>query len=289
MADETGASESYEDWDAQTKSVFKQGKAALKASKQQAKSTYSSWKKATRRREKKLNKVSASYPQARWGKYWVWKVTSEKLNPLSSISVSDEWEKVQKQKKGKDGKKKTVSYHRRAAAEIKLSYELHRDFFGKSFDIGKHINQWKKRMGKTGAFYLENRVLFSNKKFKLTGFEATDIESNAAASTSSAAIVMGCKINLTFTEVKSSKSAKTLYKGKSKKTSSKKPKKKSSKKGTVYTVTASALNLRKGAGTSSKVTGSKKKGQAVKVVEVKNGWAKLSSGEWCSTRYLKKK
>lgn len=244
--------------------------------------------------KKKLNRVSSAKPQARWGKYWTWKITSDRLNPISSLSVSDEWEKVQKQKKTKkkgkkNGKTKTVTYHRRAAAEIKLSYELHREFFGKDANLLKHINRWKKRIGKTGAFYLDNRVLFSNKKWRLTGVDVSDIQAPAGAISKSAAQVQAATIELTFTEVKGSKSVATVYKGKSKKTSKKKSKKSSSKKGTAYRVTASALNFRKGPGTSNKVVRTKQRGTVVKIVATRGGWGKTSSGDWCSLSYLKKK
>ncbi len=54
-------------------------------------------------------------------------------------------------------------------------------------------------------------------------------------------------------------------------------------------ITASVLNIRTGAGTSYKVTGSVKKGQVYTIVAEQNGWGKLKSGAgWISLRYTEK-
>lgn len=58
---------------------------------------------------------------------------------------------------------------------------------------------------------------------------------------------------------------------------------------TKYTVTASSLNIRKGASTSAKIVTSAKKGATVCVVSISNNWAKLDSGYYCSASYLSKK
>lgn len=61
--------------------------------------------------------------------------------------------------------------------------------------------------------------------------------------------------------------------------------------GTSYTVTASSLNIRKGAGTSYAITGTLKKGVTVTAVEetkTSSGtvWCRLSSGGWVCKNYL---
>ena len=54
-------------------------------------------------------------------------------------------------------------------------------------------------------------------------------------------------------------------------------------------ITASSLNIRKGAGTSYAIAGSVKKGQVFTIVEEKNGWGKLKSGAgWIKLSYTKK-
>lgn len=52
-----------------------------------------------------------------------------------------------------------------------------------------------------------------------------------------------------------------------------------------YTVTASALNIRSGPGTSYKVVGSYPKGTPVNIVATKNGWGQMALG-WMSMDYL---
>lgn len=54
---------------------------------------------------------------------------------------------------------------------------------------------------------------------------------------------------------------------------------------TMY-VTASALNVRTGAGTSYRVLRSIPKGTKVNVYEEKNSWARIGDGQWCSMSYL---
>lgn len=53
------------------------------------------------------------------------------------------------------------------------------------------------------------------------------------------------------------------------------------------TVTASALNVRAGAGTNYKVLRVIYKGHKVNVYETKNGWSRIGNGEWVSSSYLK--
>lgn len=201
-----------------------------------AKKATKSFKKTYKKRMKKVTSVSSQKPMARWGTYWSWKITTNRLNPLSQLSVSDEWEKAEKTKK-KNGKKKTVTYHRRAAAQITLEYDIYREFFGKSFNVLTHVNSWKKRLGKTGAFYVENKPLFSSKKFKLTKVEVSDIKTTGGVTKKSKGQALSATISLTFTEVKSSKTKSSVSKQKSlttskesKKTTAKKNAKKKGKK-----------------------------------------------------------
>lgn len=54
---------------------------------------------------------------------------------------------------------------------------------------------------------------------------------------------------------------------------------------TMY-VTASALNVRSGAGTNHSVRRTISKGTAVTVYEESNGWSRIGNGEWVSSKYL---
>ena len=56
----------------------------------------------------------------------------------------------------------------------------------------------------------------------------------------------------------------------------------------VYYVTCRALNVRAGAGTSYKKVDLIHRGDAVKVVELKNGWAKLDDGTYVCAKYISK-
>ena len=56
----------------------------------------------------------------------------------------------------------------------------------------------------------------------------------------------------------------------------------------VYYVTCRALNVRAGAGTSYKKVDLIHRGDAVKVVELKNGWAKLADGTYVCAKYIAK-
>ena len=47
------------------------------------------------------------------------------------------------------------------------------------------------------------------------------------------------------------------------------------------------LNVRSGAGTGYRVVGSLKKGTQVTVYEEKNGWARIGTNQWVSSKYLK--
>ena len=54
-------------------------------------------------------------------------------------------------------------------------------------------------------------------------------------------------------------------------------------------ITATSLNIRKGAGTNYGINGSVKKGQVFTIVEEKDGWGKLKSGAgWIKLEYTKK-
>lgn len=54
-----------------------------------------------------------------------------------------------------------------------------------------------------------------------------------------------------------------------------------------YKVTASALNVRTGVGTSYRIVGVLKKNQVVEVFQVSNGWGKIENG-WISLKYTQK-
>jgi len=54
-----------------------------------------------------------------------------------------------------------------------------------------------------------------------------------------------------------------------------------------YTVTATALNVRAGIGTSYKIVRVLKKNQVVEVSQISNNWGKISDG-WISLKYTKK-
>lgn len=57
---------------------------------------------------------------------------------------------------------------------------------------------------------------------------------------------------------------------------------------TTYYVTCRNLNVRKGAGTSYAKTGMIHRGDAVEVVEIKGGWAKLANGTYVCAKYIAK-
>lgn len=57
---------------------------------------------------------------------------------------------------------------------------------------------------------------------------------------------------------------------------------------TIYYVTCRNLNVRKGAGTSYAKAGMIHRGDAVEVVEIKGGWAKLANGNYVCAKYIAK-
>lgn len=59
-------------------------------------------------------------------------------------------------------------------------------------------------------------------------------------------------------------------------------------KTTTYYVTCRNLNVRKGPGTSYGKNGMIHRGDAVQVVEIKNGWAKLANGTYVASKYIAK-
>ena len=63
----------------------------------------------------------------------------------------------------------------------------------------------------------------------------------------------------------------------------------SNNRGYVVRITASALNVRSGPGTSYKINTVVKKNEAFTIVEEKNGWGKLKSGAgWIYLKYTKR-
>lgn len=143
-------------------------------------------------------KIAAANPLARWGKYYDWKITADRLNSIDSLSWSDEW----------DSEKK-----RRNASTFTLSYPMRKEFW-QSVSIENHMARWRARMGKTGAFYIGSRSLAGNRQYKLTGVNFKDVRQNRG-------VVTSCEVELTFTEVKSKKVKTTKLKRRT--TSKKKP------------------------------------------------------------------
>lgn len=146
-------------------------------------------------------KIAAVNPIARWGKYYDWKITADRLNSIGAISWSDEWDSDKK---------------RRNAATFTLEYPLRKEFF-QSVSIEEQMAKWRSRIGKTGAFYVGSRSLAGNKQYRLTGVNFKDVRQNRG-------VVTSCDVELSFTEVKSKK-VKSV-KLKRRKTSKKKPKRK---------------------------------------------------------------
>ena len=144
---------------------------------------------------------------AKWRKR-TWKVTADQINVLSDASFSDAW----------DAKKKKTE-----AAEVKFTYPVYKELMPK-LDLAAEVRAWHSLVGKAGYLYLGGTLYGSKKKYRLTGVEISDTE-----------IVRGeivhCEIELTFTEIKKSKSRK-LPKRKKKATTKKKTtaKKKATKK-----------------------------------------------------------
>ena len=56
----------------------------------------------------------------------------------------------------------------------------------------------------------------------------------------------------------------------------------------IYYVTCRNLNVRAGGSTSYKKVDMIHRGDAVKVLEIKNGWAKLDNGTWVCAKYIAK-
>ena len=146
-------------------------------------------------------KIAAANPIARWGKYYDWKITADRLNSIGAISWSDEW----------DSEKKRLN-----AATFTLEFPLRKEFF-QSVSIEEQMAKWRSRIGKTGAFYVGSRSLAGNKQYRLTGVNFKDVRQNRG-------VVTSCDVELSFTEVKSKKFK--SVKLKRRKTSKKKPKRK---------------------------------------------------------------
>ena len=134
---------------------------------------------------------------AKWRKR-TWKVTADQINVLSDASFADEW----------DAKKKKTE-----AAEAKFTYPVYKDLVPK-LDLASEIRAWHGLVGKTGYLYLGGTLFGSKKKYRLTGVEVSDTELIRGE-------IVHCEIELTFTEVKKSKSGK-LPKRKKKATTKKK-------------------------------------------------------------------
>ena len=159
-------------------------------------------------KSKKMNKRIASNnnnPIARWGKC-KWKITADRINTLSEIEMSDEYDLDEKW---------------REPVEVRFSFPLYKDFF-QSIDIQKQINNWRKRIGKKHKLYVGNRAFGINKKYRLVGVDVTNVEQIRG-------VVVHCDVELTFNEVRMTASQKA-DKRKKKKTSKSSSKSKSKKK-----------------------------------------------------------
>lgn len=127
-------------------------------------------------------KIAAANPIARWGKYYDWKITADRLNSIGALSWSDDWDSDKK---------------RRNAATFTLEFPLRKEFF-QTVSIEDQMAKWRSRIGKTGAFYVGSRSLAGNRQYRLTGVNFKDIRQSRGVATS-------CDVELSFTEVKSKK------------------------------------------------------------------------------------
>lgn len=141
---------------------------------------------------------------ARWGKK-TWKVTADKINTLSDAAWSDEW----------DAKKKA-----RLASEAVFEFPLYKDLMPK-LDLASEIRSWRNLIGKSGYLYLGGTLFGTQKKYRLTNVDVSNVELIRGE-------IVHCDIELTFTEIKKSKSKK-LPKRKKKATTKKKTTKKKKK------------------------------------------------------------
>ena len=144
--------------------------------------------------------VAAANPIARWGKYYDWKITADRLNSIGELSWSDEWNSEKK---------------RRDASSFTLSFELHKELWQK-ISVEDHMSKWRSRIGKVGSFYVGSRSLAGNRQYRLTGVAFEGIRQNRG-------VVVACEVKLTFTEVKGKRVKKTKLKRR--KTSKTKPSK----------------------------------------------------------------
>lgn len=143
-------------------------------------------------------KVAAANPIARWGRYYDWKITVDRLNSIGALSWSDEW----------DSEKK-----RREPSAFTLSFPLRKELWQK-VSIEGQMSKWRSRIGKVGAFYVGSRSLAGNRQYRLTGVKFDDVRQNRG-------VVVACDVELSFTEVKSKKVKKTKLKRR--KTTKRKP------------------------------------------------------------------
>ena len=127
-----------------------------------------------------------------------WKVTADQINTISEAKWEGEWDPDKKKKE---------------PGEAKFSFPLYKDLMPK-VNVASEIRSWNKLIGKTGYLYLGGTLFGSKKRYRLTGVVVKDVELFRAE-------VIHCYIELTFLEVKSSKSAK-LPKRRKKKTTKKK-------------------------------------------------------------------
>ena len=163
-----------------------------------------------KQKAKAVNAVAkANKTNARWGVY-AWTVTADKIRTLSDASFTDEW--------NKDDSKRNPS-------EAKISFPVYKDL-QPTADIANEIRTWRSQVGKTNYLYIGSTPFGCTKKYRLTKVDVSEV-------TQLRGEIVHCEIELTFTEVKGSKTKK-LPKRITKKTSNMKAtkKKKQAKKQT---------------------------------------------------------
>ena len=143
---------------------------------------------------------------AKWGKR-KWKVTADQINTLDNATYKDEWDSDKK---------------KREASQASFTYPLYKDLMP-SLDIASDIRAWRKLIGKTAYLYLGGTLFGTQKRYRLVGVEAKNIDLIRGE-------IVHCDMKLTFEECGKAKAK--LPKRKKKATSKKKKtaKKKATKK-----------------------------------------------------------
>ena len=144
---------------------------------------------------------------AMWRKR-TWKVTADQINTLDNATYKDQWDTDKK---------------KREASEATFSYPLYKDLMP-NIDVANEIRKWRSLIGKTGYLYLGGTLFGTQKKYRLVGVDAKNVDLIRGE-------IVHCDMKLSFLECKKTKSHK-LPKRKKKRTSKKKttPKKKNASK-----------------------------------------------------------